>query len=159
MKYFTIAEFTKSDTAKAKNIDNTPAQWQIDNATELIEKLLDPLRESWGEYCKKYNLGNPAIRVSSGIRSQALNEAVGGSKTSAHYRGYAADLIPYNYEMNEFKTFCIAWLSGFQDFDQMISENENSNGAPEWIHIGYKNSADKFRKQFLYMKNGKYYYI
>ena len=158
MKYFSIAEFTRSDTAKKKGIDNTPTQYQIDNATEFIENLLDPLREAWGVYCKQKGLGNPAIRVSSGIRSEALNKAVRGSKTSAHYHGYAADLIPYNGELAEFKKFCVDWLFD-KDFDQMISEDEDSNRVPGWIHIGYKHSSGKQRKQYLYMVDGKYYYL
>ena len=39
----------------------------------------------------------------------------------------------------------------------MISENEDSTGTPKWIHIGYKNSAGQFRRQYMYMVNGKYY--
>ena len=160
MKYFTIDEFIKSDTAKKLGIDNIPSQEQKDHAIELIDNLLDPLREAWGDYCKKNNLGSGAIRVSSGIRSKALNKAVGGSKTSAHYLGYAADLVPYNGNLKEFKKFVWNWLieSG-EDFDQFISEDENSKSVPQWIHIGYKNSAGKQRKQYMYMKNGKYYYL
>ena len=42
-------------------------------------------------------------------------------------------------------------------FDQFISEDEDHNNIPRWIHIGYKNGSGKQRQQFLYMKNGKYY--
>lgn len=156
MKYFSIAEFTKSDIAKKKGIDNTPTQYQIDNATEFIENLLDPLREAWGVYCQQRALGTPAIRVSSGIRSEALNKAVGGSQTSAHYHGYAADLVPCNGHLDEFKKFCVDWLFD-KDFDQLISEEEDDNRVPQWIHIGYKRGTGEQRHQYLYMKNGKYY--
>ena len=158
MKYFTIKEFIDSDKAKELNIDNTPDQWQVDNATEFINNLLDYLREDWGKYCEMFNLGNPALRVTSGIRCKELNEAVGGSPSSAHYRGYAADLVPYNGNLSEFKTFCMKWLKT-RNFDQFISEDENDNGVPIWIHIGYKNSSDQFRKQFKYMKNNHYYFF
>lgn len=157
MKFFTIKEFIYSDKAKQLGIDNTPTQSQITHVIEFVEKLLDPLREAWGIYCKENNLGNAALRVSSGIRCKALNTAVGGSTTSAHYRGYAADLIPYNGKLLEFKNFCINWLSD-KNFDQFISEDEH-NGIPRWIHIGYKNSVNIFRKQYKYMVNNKYYII
>ena len=157
MKYFTIKEFTYSDTAKKLGIDNTPTQSQTAHVIEFVEKLLDPLREAWGIYCKKNNLGTAALKVSSGIRCKALNTAVGGSTTSAHYRGYAADLIPYNGKLLEFKNFCMEWLSD-KNFDQFISEDEH-NGIPSWIHIGYKNSVNIFRKQYKYMINNKYYII
>lgn len=157
MKYFTIDEFVRSETAKAREIDNTPAQWQIDNVKEFVENLLDPLREAWAVECNKYKLGTPALRVSSGIRSKKLNEAVGGSKTSAHYYGYAADIIPCNGNIAHFKKFCINWLFD-KDFDQFISEDEEWDyRVPRWIHIGYKNGAGKQRRNFLYMVDNKYY--
>lgn len=156
MKYFTMEEFIRSNEAKKRNIDNTPTEYQKNNVIEMVENLLDPLREAWAIECKKYKLGTPAIRVSSGIRSKALNEAVGGSKTSAHYHGWAADLVPCNGNLKQFKKFCINWLFD-KDFDQIISEDEDKNHVPSWIHIGYKNGSGKQRQQYLYMINNKYY--
>jgi putative chitinase len=156
MKYFTMDEFIRSEKADELNIDNTPSEYQKNNIIEMVDNLLDPLREAWAVECNKYKLGTPALRVSSGIRSEALNEAVGGSKTSAHYLGYAADIIPCNGEMTHFKKFCVSWLFD-KDFDQFISEAEDKNHVPQWIHIGYKNGAGKQRQQFKYMVNGKYY--
>ena len=49
MKYFTISEFIKSDTARKLNIDNTPTEYQKNNAIEFINNLLDDLREAWGD--------------------------------------------------------------------------------------------------------------
>lgn len=158
MKYFTMDEFIRSDEAKKRNIDNTPTDYQKRNVIMLVDNLLDPLREAWAEYCMRWHLGTPAIVVSSGIRSKALNDAVGGSKTSAHYHGWAADLIPKNGNLKEFKKFCIEWLFD-KKFDQFISEDENDDNIPRWIHIGYKNGSGKQRVQYKYMKNGKYYYL
>ena len=158
MRYFSLNEFIVSDTAKRLGIDNTPTEYQKNNIYEFVENLLDPLREGWDKYCKKHKLGTGAILVTSGIRSDLLNIAVGGSKTSAHYHGYAADLVPYNGQLSHFKKFCVNWLFD-KDFDQMISEAEDDNGTPQWIHIGYKNSAGQQRHQYLYMVNGKYYYL
>jgi putative chitinase len=156
MKYFTLNEFIRSDKAKELNIDNTPSEYQKNNVIEMVDNLLDPLREDWGKYCEKHKLGTGALFVSSGIRSESLNEAVGGSKTSAHYHGYAVDLVPYNGNLKEFKKFCINWLFD-KDFDQMISEDEDENCVPKWIHIGYKNGSGKQRQQYKYMVNNKYY--
>lgn len=156
MKYFTMDEFIRSETAKKYGIDNTPTEYQKNNVIEMVDNLLDPLREAWAVECNKYKLGTAAISVSSGIRSKALNEAVGGSKTSAHYLGYAADLVPCNGNLRHFKKFCVNWLFD-KDFDQFISEDEDKNHVPRWIHIGYKNSAGQFRRQYMYMVNDKYY--
>ena len=155
MKYFKIGDFIVSDTAKENGIDNTPEQWQIDNCEEMVEKLLDPLREAWAEECKTMGYGTPAIGVSSGIRSKALNKAVGGSTTSSHFIGSAADIYPYNGHLLKFKQFCYIWLQD-KEFDQMISEKESVDGTPRWIHLGYKRYNDSQRKNFLSNIGDKY---
>lgn len=147
-KYFTIGEFIESEIARERGIDNTPEQWQIDNCVEMIDTLLDPLRESWAVECKEQGYGTPALKVSSGIRSKALNEAVGGSATSSHYIGSAVDLVPYNGKLKKFKSFCYHWLKD-KVFDQMISESESVDGTPQWLHIGFKRYDNSRRKQFL----------
>ena len=48
MKFFSIAEMTKSDTARRLGIDNTPSDSIKKNLTLFIEKVLDPIREDWG---------------------------------------------------------------------------------------------------------------
>ena len=103
MKYFTISELTRSDIASTKKIDNTPNKEITKHLTELVEKLLDPLRGDWAEYCDVNQLGDPAISVNSGYRCNELNKAVKGSPTSAHTAGYAADLTPDNGQMEEFQ--------------------------------------------------------
>ena len=97
MKYFELSEFTTSEEAEKRGIDNTPEQWQIDNCEEMVDNLIDPLREAWAVYCREEGLGTPALKVTSGIRSKALNDALpNASKTSSHFIGYAVDLYPYN---------------------------------------------------------------
>ena len=157
MKYFKMSEFTNSATAKLHNIPNNCEEWQLRNVEEMVDKLLDPLREAWGEYCKENGLGTGALRVTSGIRSKLLNEFVGGSKTSSHYFGFAADLVPYNGKLLEFKNFCMTWLKN-KSFDQFISEDE-VNGVPGWIHIGYKRYNGVQRNEYKKMINDKYYFI
>ena len=84
MKYFTIEEMTKSSTAKANGIDNTPSEEGVLKLQKLIEAVLDPLREWYGK----------PIKVNSGYRCEALNKAVGSkAKKSQHLYGEAAELI------------------------------------------------------------------
>lgn len=146
MKYFTIKELCYSETAQKGKIDNTPSEEIKFHLMELIEKILDPLREAWGS----------GIIVTSGYRSPALNKAIGGSLTSSHSIGFAADLKPVNGQMKKFKQFVKNWLktSGVK-WDQGISE---FSGNTEWYHIGLKNRLGQQRKQFLIYKNGKYSY-
>lgn len=74
MKYFTLYELCKSDTAKKQNIDNFPTWEVVDNLKRIVEEILDPLREWYGK----------PINVNSGYRSQKLNKAVGGVNNSFH---------------------------------------------------------------------------
>lgn len=155
MKHFTFAELTRSATAQARGLDNAPTPEHRANLEMSVAQLLDPLREVWAEKCINDQLGTPALTVSSGYRGFRLNKAVGGSSTSAHCVGFAFDLVPRNGRIREFKEFCRAWLKG-KAFDQMISEAEDANGVPSWIHIGYKNRDGGQRRQLLTMRNGKY---
>lgn len=72
MKYFTIKELCKSTTAEQLGIDNSPNSEIVNNLKQLVEYILDPLRERYGK----------PIHVNSGYRCPALNKAVNGSKTS-----------------------------------------------------------------------------
>ena len=72
MKYFSITELTASATAQREGIDNSPTESVHQLLLVLVEKLLDPIREAWGE----------PIVVSSGYRCKELNTLVGGAKNS-----------------------------------------------------------------------------
>ena len=157
MKYFTLQECIYSSTAVAKGIDNTPTPEIEAHIVESVETLLDPLREAWEIHCRQNGLGKVGINISSVYRCPALNKAVGGSSTSAHRYGYAFDLVPTNGRMMEFKRFCRDFLAGY-DFDQLISEGENADGIPAWMHVGYKHpDGIQQRGQYLSMIHGKYH--
>lgn len=147
MTYFTINELIASDTAKAKGIDNSPTTEVRANLVALVETLLDPLREAW----------KSPIRVTSGYRCAALNKAVGGSSTSAHLYGYAADIVPLNGKIAEFKVFCKNYFGNRRHlYDQVILEQ--SKGS-EWVHIGLKTQDGRKRGQLMEYKNNRYTYL
>ena len=124
---------------------------------ESVETLLYPLREAWETYCKQNGLGKVDINITSGYRSPELNAAVKGSPASAHSYGYAFDLIPTNGQMRVFKRFCRKFLSD-KAFEQLITENESSNGMPKWMHVGYKHpDGIRQRRQYFSMIGGNYY--
>lgn len=143
-KYFSIEELTHSATAISKGIDNTPTSTEVkNNLLELID-VLDGIREGWTVLCEKNNWGTASVIVNSGYRSDALNKAIGGSKTSAHSIGAAADIEPKNQRNKEFYDYCKEYL---QDklFDQLINEKP-VKGIPSWIHIGIKNAKGEQRR-------------
>ena len=129
MKYFTIKEMTKSSTATAKGIDNTPSDEGVLKLQKLIEAVLDPLREWYGK----------PIRVTSGFRCEALNEAVGGSPTSQHKLYEAVDITVGTKKGNK-KLF--NYIKDNLPFDQLINESNFS-----WVHVSYREG--RLRKQVL----------
>ena len=112
MKHFTLQELTYSATARKMNLDNAPTEEHRRNLEEMIDRLIDPLREAWAVLCANEHWGTPALTVSSGYRGYRLNKAVKGSATSAHCVGWAVDLVPNNGRLREFKSFCREWLRG-----------------------------------------------
>lgn len=132
-KYFTVAELVRSDTADRKAIDNRIPKELLPNVQVLIERVLDPLREAYGK----------PIRVNSGYRCAALNRAVGGSPTSDHMQGRAADIVGTpNTKQENRRLFNLAQSIGL-DFDQLIDERNYS-----WVHVSYR-SAEENRRQVL----------
>lgn len=119
MKYFTIDELCRSDTAKSKGIDNTPTDDVKRNLEQLINNVLDPLRDWYGK----------PIYVNSGYRCPKLNKAVGGVSNSHHKTGQAADIDVHSIEENK-KLF--DYIRKHLDFCQLIWEK---GGA--WIHVSY----------------------
>lgn len=118
MKYFTIDELTRSDTAIARRIDNTPSPAVVENLKNLVFFVLDPLREAYGK----------PITVNSGYRSPALNKVTkGASKTSQHMIGEAVDITVKSKAGNK-------WLFDFikdnLPYDQLIDEYNYS-----WVHV------------------------
>lgn len=131
MKYFTIKELCKSSTATQKGINNSPNSEIVNNLEQLVDNILDPLREAYGK----------PIIINSGYRCDALNKAVGGSKTSHHRLGLAADIIGKSKSENK-KLFELAQKLKLP-FDQLIDESNFS-----WIHISF---SKKPRRQILHL--------
>jgi len=131
---FSLAEFTKSQTAERKGIDNTPQGEHMDAAVSLFENVVQKVRDHFG----------PTV-INSGYRSPDLNAAVGGSSRSQHCKGEAADIevpgVP-NAEVAE-------WIRDNLEFDQLILEFYTP-GIPDsgWVHVSYVADGDN-RKESL----------
>jgi hypothetical protein len=142
--YFTIKELSKSATANKLGIDNTPTREAEENLKTLIREVLDPARALYGK----------PIFVSNGYRSKALNTAVGGSESSQHMLGEAADIFCDNNEA------LFALIRDNLSYDQLIFETKDKKdkngkviGKVEWIHISYRKG--RLRKMAFRMHNGK----
>jgi hypothetical protein len=131
-KYFTLNELIRSETALARGIDNTPPCEAAACLETLARLLLDPARELWGA----------PLAVNSGFRCPALNKAVGGTPTSGHLRGEAADITTGSREGNR-RLFEMIAASGLE-FDQLIDERNY-----RWLHLSYREGAN--RHQILHL--------
>jgi len=81
-RFFSWAELTVSSAAKRLGLDNTPTPEAQQAMQHLVVNVLDPLRTA---------LGRP-VRITSGYRAPAVNQAVKGSPTSQHMKGEAVDM-------------------------------------------------------------------
>lgn len=131
IKYFSLAEFIKSATAKRLSIDNTPTFEIVDNLNRLAD-YLDGIREK---------LGKP-ISVSSGYRCPVLNKAVGGVANSQHQKGLAADLVCADMAKLE------SVLRETGGFDQLIKEHRKGSKS-FWFHVSVCNRNGKPRNQII----------
>lgn len=132
MKYFTIAEFCKSETARRKGIDNSPTNTAEVNILRLVNNVLDPLRTAWGK----------PIVVNSGYRCAKLNKAVGGASSSQHLTGQAADIEDASRRRDENKRLFELIIKLDLPFDQLINEFDY-----DWIHVSFTGASP--RKQIL----------
>ena len=109
-EHFTLEEMLRSETATKKGIENRINAEEVNNLQKLCQKVLEPLRQHFGK----------PIRINSGFRCKALNDAVGGAKNSYHTKGRAVDIpnVP-------------GWLAYIRDHlphTELINEGS-------WLHV------------------------
>jgi len=144
-KNFSLKEFARSMTATRLGIDNTPEGEHLTAAKELFTNVIQPVRDKFG-----------ITRITSGYRSPALNEAIGGSTKSQHCKGQAVD-----FECDRADNLVVAqWIRDNLKFDQLISEfYEAGDPTSGWIHVTWV-SAEHNRNRCLTAKrvDGKVQY-
>lgn len=150
MKYFTIEECSVSASYPKLVVVPKEGTTEYANLKNLIEKLLDPVREK---------LGKP-IRVTSGYRPPRLNKAVGGASNSNHLYGFAADIHTGN-DGTDNINIVKAVLELKIPFDEVICEGSVFNKEGElvscrWVHVALRQTNN--RKKLLYTTDMKNYY-
>lgn len=142
-EFLTYEEAIKSETAKARGIDNTPTPEHLANMRHVAENIFDPVRRF---------VGGP-LYASSFYRSPKLNAAIGGSsKTSQHMKGEAIDIDcdKYGFGRNrEVFNHIITRLI----FDQCISEYPDAFGNPSWVHVSLRRDGNNRREVLVKLKN------
>lgn len=143
--HVTYREATESYTAKKIGIKNIPTEDHMFNMITLCTEIFEPLRK-W--------VGGP-IKISSFYRSDELNKAIGGSKSSQHCTGHAMDIDDvYGHKTNaEMFDFIVTHL----DFDQIIWEFGDNNN-PDWVHVSYVENNNRRNALKAVKEKGKTIY-
>ena len=138
-KNFALSEMVKSATAERLNVDNSPSDIHLVNLTHLAIHILQPVRDQFG-----------VITINSGYRSPALNAKVGGSKTSQHCNGQAADFESFSTPNPDLAK----WIANNLEFDQLILEfYDGVNPNSGWVHCSYNLMGNR-RKILTALKTG-----
>lgn len=125
-KFFYLSEFCRSEYAARRGIIIDPQPHIIENLRALVINVLDPLRSEIGP-----------IHVSSGYRPIIVNQGIGGSRTSQHVLGQAADIQSDHMSVRQvFDTIRRMQLP----YDQIIEE------FGQWTHVSY---GPRHRRQGL----------
>ena len=128
--HFSLAELTVSNTGARAGLRNLPLGDALDNLTRLAQAL-EQVRSL---------LFNAPILVSSGYRSPAINALIGGSRTSAHMRGLAADFTAPKYGRPA--AICEYIRASSIQFDQLIYEGT-------WVHFALAEKGKVPRRQIM----------
>ncbi len=137
---FTTDELTASQTAIRHDIDNTPTLAAVNNLQALVDHILQPLRTA---------VGVPVV-INSGYRCLELNMRIGGSPTSQHMTGNAADIrIPGMTPLEVAERIHDLGLP----YDQLIHE------FGSWVHVSYDPQRDRRARLTARRVDGRTEYV
>ena len=119
--HFTLAELIASNKAKQSGIDNTPPT-EIIPRLIMVAEMLERIRSTV----------NVPVIVSSGYRSQRLNQAVGGVTSSDHTQGHAADIVAPKFGTATELARLLAPLVSVLGIGQLILEGIKGK---TWVHV------------------------
>jgi hypothetical protein len=126
-KNLTLGEATKSATAIKHGINNKPSGEHLSNLIQIANKIFQPVRDHFNE----------PIIVSSGYRSKALNDLIGGASGSQHSKGEALDL-----DGSVENAYIFEFIKNNLEFDQLIWEFGDEEN-PDWVHVSYKSENNR----------------
>lgn len=147
-KHLSLAEVTRSETAKRNGIDNKPTAEHLENFKLLAEKVFEPIRAHFGV----------PIHISSGYRSKALNDLIKGSLSSQHCKGEAIDIDMDGSDSEVTNKMVFDFIVDNLDWDQIIHEF-GTDSNPDWVHVSYTKGKNRKQKLKAVRKNGKTSYI
>lgn len=130
--------FTLDEMIKTKySAHNYPDEMAIYKMMLLAQYILQPTRDEFGR-----------IMVTSGYRSPIVNAKAGGSPTSQHMKGEAADIVPLDADID----IVFEWMQQHLTFGQLIRESRDGD---QWIHVSLPRIG-KPNMEVLIYRNGRY---
>lgn len=145
-KNLTLAEVTKSATAIKHGISNQPTIEHMENLKAIAENIFQPIRNHFDK----------PIGITSGYRSQELNQLIGGASRSQHSKGEALDLDADVFGgLENYQLF--HRIKDHTDFDQLIWEFGDDEN-PAWVHVSYSRNQNRGEVLQAVKQNGKTIY-
>jgi len=141
-KNLTVGEATKSATAIKNGISNKPSGEHFSSLMAIARNVFQPVRDYFDE----------PINVSSGYRSQALNDLIGGASGSQHSKGEALDL-----DGSVENSLIFEYIKNHLEFDQLIWEFGDDEN-PDWVHVSYKSENNRGEVLQAVRQNGRVIY-
>ena len=140
-EHFSLQEMCKTNV---KGVSNTPSAKEIKNL-QRVSEWLEALRTKWNQ---TYGNGNDPIIINSAFRSPTVNIAVGGSSTSNHLTGCAADIRVLGMEqLMRYATILLDIADETKrDFDELLMERK---GNSMWLHFAVKEFGNRRRIKFI----------
>ena len=146
--HLSLAELTRSQTAKRNGIDNTPTAEHLENFKIIAEMVFEPIRVHF----------NTPIFISSGYRSKELNSFIKGSPNSQHCKGQAIDIDMDGGNGEVTNRMIFDFIKNKLDFDQLIWEF-GTDFNPDWVHVSYVKGKNRKQKLKAIRSGGKTSYI
>ena len=141
-EHFTLGELTKTSVKTADG--NIPSHVAIENLKRVC-KWLEVLRT---RYNNLYGEEEPII-INSGYRSPEVNKKVGGSPTSNHLTGCAADIKVFGIEQAmRYAVILLNYADNtMQEFDELLIER--SKKGTYWLHFAVRPKENRRKVAFI----------
>ena len=140
--HFTLQEMTKTSV---KSVSNVPPPEAVEN----LKRLCGWLEHLRAQYNLLYSDGSHPIIINSGYRSEEVNKKVGGSPTSNHLTGCAADIKVFGIEQAlRYAVILLNYADNTdQDFDELLIERNKRGGY--WVHFAVRPKENRRKVMFL----------
>ena len=140
-EHFSLQEMCKTNV---KGVSNAPDA----KATANLYRVCGWLEELRSEWNKTYGDGDDPIIINSAFRNPVVNKAVGGSLTSNHLTGCAADIRVLGMEQLIRYAAILLDISDKtkKDFDEILMERK---GNSLWLHFAVRPEKNRRKIKFL----------